>query len=159
MEDLYAIAYKSKATRDLTSQELDRLLLDARSFNEGWGVTGVLLYHAGSFFQFFEGSEQGVNAVYERVRHATTHNEIVELLNAPSRGRQFQSWHMGFCEPPETELQTLATASWEEAIPITRVSYERSEGLGLLLYYWNKWKAEPYPNNSFKPNTLRGGNL
>jgi hypothetical protein len=159
MEDLYAIAYKSKATRELTPQDLDRLLLDARAFNQGAGVTGVLLYHAGSFFQFFEGPEVGVEAVYERICQARTHTDIVELLKAPSRSRQFESWHMGFCEPPETELQTLATASWEDAMPITRASYERSEGLGFLLHYWNKWKAEPHPNNSFKPNTHRGGNL
>ena len=44
-------------------------------------------------------------------------------------------------------------------MPITRVSYERSEGLGFLLHYWNKWKAEAHPNNSFKPNTHHGGNL
>ncbi|QIK80640.1 BLUF domain-containing protein [Lysobacter sp. HDW10] len=146
MEHLYAIAYRSKAARELTSQELDRLLLDARTFNQRASVTGVLLYHDGSFFQFFEGPEEGVDAVYQRIRPARTHTNIVELLRAPSRSRQFESWHMGFCETPETELQTLATASWEEAMPITRVSYERSEGLGLLLNYWNKWKAEPHPS-------------
>ena len=153
---MYSIAYKSTATRDLTPQDLDRLLLDARSFNQKCGVTGALLYRSGSFFQFLEGPEPGVNAAYVRIRDATTHTDIVELLNAPSGARQFDSWHMGFCEPPESELQTLATASWENAIPITRVSYERSEGLGLLLHYWNKCKASPHPDNSFKPNPLRG---
>jgi hypothetical protein len=156
MEDPYAIAYKSRATRELTPRDLDRLLLDARSFNQGAGVTGVLLYHAGSFFQYFEGPGKGVEAVYERIRKATTHTDIVELLKAPCRSRQFESWHIGFCEPPETDLQTLATASWEEAMPITRVGYERSEGLGFLLHYWNKWKADPHPNNSSKPKPPRG---
>ena len=153
---MHAIAYKSEARRDLTLQDLDRLLLDARTFNETAGVTGVLLYHAGSFFQFFEGPEQGVQAAYARICRATSHSDLVELLNAPSRERQFESWHMGFCEPPETALQALATASWEDAIPVTRATYERSQGLGLLLHQWNKWKAEPYPNNSFKPKPLRG---
>lgn len=155
MEDLRSIAYKSRATRELTPQDLDRLLLDARGFNQEAGVTGVLLYHAGSFFQFFEGPEKGVEAVYERIRQATTHTNIVELSKAPSCSRQFESWHMGFCEPPQTVLQTLATASWEEAMPITRTDYECSEGLGFLLHYWSKWKAEPYPNDSFKPAPLR----
>jgi hypothetical protein len=142
MEDLHSIVYKSEATRALTAQDLDRLLLDARSFNEGAGVTGVLLYHAGSFFQFFEGPEQGATAVYRRICQSTIHNNIVELLNTTASERQFESWHMGFCSPPQTELQLLATASWEDAIPMTRSTQKRSQGLGLLLNYWSKWTAE-----------------
>ena len=150
MKDLRAIAYTSKASRDLTPRDLDRLLLDAQSFNKACDVSGVLLYHGGTFFQFFEGPETGVTAVYARIRQATMHNVIVELLSAPASERQFASWHMAFCEPPESELQALETASWEEAVPMTRTTYERSEGLALLLYYWSKWKAEPYPNNSVR---------
>jgi hypothetical protein len=145
MEDLYSIAYKSTAKRQLTPQDLDRLLLDARSFNQELGVTGVLLHHGCSFFQFFEGPEKSVRAVYSRIKSAQTHTDIVELLHAPSGSRQFESWHMGFSQPPQTELQILANASWEEAIPVTRDTYARSEGLGLLLHHWNKWKAEPAP--------------
>ena len=40
-------------------------------------------------------------------------------------------------------MQLIANAGWENAMPITRDGYQRSEGLGLLLYHWNKWKAEP----------------
>ena len=156
MTELRAIAYTSKASRELPPQDLDRLLLEAQSFNEACNVSGVLLYHAGTFFQFFEGPETGVMAVYARIRQATMHNTIVELLNALANERQFASWHMAFCEAPESELQALETASWEEAIPMTRTTYERSQGLALLLYYWSKWKSEPYPNNSFKPKPLRG---
>ena len=156
MTDLRAIAYTSKASRDLTSQDLDRLLLEAQSFNEACDVSGVLLYHAGTFFQFFEGPEAAVMAVYARIRQATMHTRIVELRDALASERQFAAWHMAFCEAPESELQALETASWEETIPMARTTYERSQGLALLLYYWSKWKAEPYPNNSFKPKPLRG---
>ena len=50
MNDMHAIAYESETKRELTLQDLDRLLLDARTFNEAAGVTGVLLYLASSFF-------------------------------------------------------------------------------------------------------------
>lgn len=156
MRDLRAIVYTSKATRDLTSRDLDRLLEDAQTFNESREVSGVLLHHAGTFFQFFEGPADAVDTVYARIRKATTHDNIVEHLNAPASQRQFASWHMAFCEPPESDLQALETASWEEAVPMTRATYERSPGLALLLYYWSKWKAEPYLATPFKPEPLLG---
>lgn len=157
MTDLRAIVYTSKATRHMAAQDIERLLFEARIFNQSHDVSGVLLYHAGSFFQFIEGPADGVAAVYARIREAKMHNSIVELLNAPASQRQFASWHMAFCEPPESGLEELETASWEDAIPMTRTIYERSQGLALLLYYWSKWKAEPYPNNSVrKPPSTPG---
>jgi len=150
MTKLHAVAYTSRATRQLTPPDLDRLLLAAQSFNEARGVTGVLLYHEGLFFQFVEGPASEVATVYARIRKATIHGGILELLNAPVSHRQFSSWHMGFCEPAESELQALQTASWEEAIPMTREIYERSPGLALLLYYWSKWKAEPFSGGQTK---------
>ena len=55
MHQLRSIAYISSVTRALSDEELERLLVDARSFNESVGVTGVLLYNGNSFFQYFEG--------------------------------------------------------------------------------------------------------
>ena len=49
------IAYVSAAVKPLSAEEVDALLLDARAFNLKAGVTGVLLCHKTTFFQFFEG--------------------------------------------------------------------------------------------------------
>lgn len=152
MTALVAFAYKSTAVRDLTAHDLDDLLLDARSFNAQSCVSGVLLYHDRSFFQYFEGPEQGITEVYDRICKSTKHHDIVELLNRPISERQFELWHMGFCKPPATVLQTLANTRWEESIPITRAGYERSEGVGLLLYYWSKWKADWHPDCHIPPD-------
>lgn len=148
MTALRAVAYTSKSSRLLGSEYLDRLLVEAQVFNRSCDVTGVLLHHGGTFFQFIEGPAAGVAAVYARIRQASAHNTIVELLDAPASERQFASWHMAFCEPPASEMQGLETASWEEAIPMTRTLYERSPGLALLLFHWSKWKADPYPPDS-----------
>ena len=56
--------------------------------------------------------------------------------------RYFDTWHMGFCEAPETAFQALANANWEQSMPITRDEFEGFEGLRLAVYYWNKWSAE-----------------
>lgn len=152
MTDLVAIAYKSQAARDLTADDLERILLSARSFNAASCVSGVLLHHDDSFFQYFEGPTQAIAETYERIRKSTSHKDLVQLADRPISERQFGSWHMGFCETPATTLQALANTTWEESIPMTRTTFERSEGLGLLLYYWNNWKAQPRADGSRRPN-------
>lgn len=139
---LHAIAYVSTATRSLQPAEIDGLLLDARGFNAMSGVTGVLLFNGQQFFQYFEGLPEDVDAVYGRIRQARSHTDIRELMNSAVGHRQFDSWHMGFCNATATTLQELAQARWEESIPITRSSYERTDGIALLVHYWSKWQAE-----------------
>lgn len=142
MTGLSAIAYRSVARRRLSSLELDALLVDACAFNAVVGVTGVLFHHDGRFFQYIEGEAAGLKQVYERIRNAGAHRELVELLHGPVAQRQFERWHMGFCQAPESTLQELSNAAWIEAMPITRASDKASEGVGLALYHWSKWLAE-----------------
>lgn len=68
MSGLVAVAYLSTAAPFLTEADLEHLLADARSFNSRAQVTGALLVHDATFFQYFEGPEEGVEAVYARVR-------------------------------------------------------------------------------------------
>ncbi len=139
---LRSIAYTSIATRGFTPECLDALLLDARDFNASVEVTGALFFHRGKFFQYFEGSEVGIDLVHKRILGSSSHTRIHGLLNTAMPRRYFDAWHMGFCEAPETAIQQLANASWAQSMPVTRDEFEGFEGLSLVVHYWNKWCAE-----------------
>lgn len=139
---LRSVAYVSRATRKFIPEQLDALLLDARMFNASVDVTGVLFFHRDRFFQYFEGPASGVQSVYRRIRQSSSHQDIQELLVVEMPRKYFDTWHMGFCEAPETAVQQLANASWEQSMPITRDEFEGFKGLELAVYYWNKWSAE-----------------
>ena len=145
---LRSIAYVSSATRSFIPEQLDALLLDARMFNASVSVSGVLFFHKDRFFQYFEGPIEGVEAVYSRIRNSSSHHQINELLATDITRRYFDTWHMGFCEAPETAVQQLANASWEQAMPITRDEFQGFKGLELAVYYWNRWSAERSPSTS-----------
>src|SRR5690606_22705061 len=100
-------------------------------------------YGDGRFFQLLEGSEEGVKKTFNRLSSASSHNNLRVLSQGPVAARMFESWHMGFVRAPTSAMQELSQAAWEEAFPYTRSDAEKSEGLGLLVYYWNKWSAEP----------------
>lgn len=134
--ELCSIAYVSSATQLFDAAELEALLVDARQFNLEHGVTGVLLYGDGNFMQYFEGSDQGVQAAYERIRASRRHVNIIELLNEPVARRSFADWQMGFVRPTESELVALSTASWRKAAAQAADSADMSPGLALLLDFW-----------------------
>lgn len=141
MDELCAVAYTSLASRPQSATDLDALLQDAQGFNQAAGVSGVLCYHDGLFIQYFEGPASAVERAYARIRASTRHRDLVELSRHPIDARQFQQWHMAFCQAPETLLQVLANIGWEDNIPVTRSQAEPSKALGEILFRWNRWVA------------------
>lgn len=141
MDQLWAVAYTSLASRPLSATELDGLLQDAQAFNREVGVSGVLCYDDGLFIQYFEGPYAAIARAYARIRASTMHRELVELSSSAISERQFEHWHMAFCQTPETLLQVLANAGWEDNIPVTRSEGEPSKAVGEILFRWNRWVA------------------
>ncbi len=136
MTDFTAIAYTSRAVRRLDTKALDDLLIDARAFNDRVQVTGALLHHQGSFFQYFEGPPGAVARVYARIKASSQHGELIELLHQPIAARQFGNWHMAFSEAPATVLEELANEYWEMTLPGLLDRQAHSPGLKLLLDFW-----------------------
>lgn len=138
MKPLTALAYLSSASQPFSEADLEALLLDARARNRQHGVTGVLLHHDGSFFQYLEGPEDGVAAVYERIRASRRHRGLIELFRWPCPGRLFDGWTMGFSQAPHGVVLKLEQAAWAEVIDHSRQRPDRPAGVQLLLDYWRQ---------------------
>lgn len=138
--ELEAIAYTSTAVGHPTDAELHDLLVKARAQNELNGVTGVLLYHDGSFFQYFEGPPRGMEVVYERIRIAPMHRGIIELMRAPVKERAFSEWLMGFTRTPGSEILQLENASWHARVMQHEESPTNSDGFQLLYHFWRTYR-------------------
>lgn len=109
---LRAIAYVSEASAGVSSTVLDTLVGDAARFNTVAGVTGVLLFDGGRFLQYFEGPEDGVAAVHERIRQARSHHGIVELGHARVPQRYFPNWGMRWLGVEPALIQQLSVGDW-----------------------------------------------
>lgn len=136
MPPLSTIVYVSSAAPAQTEEALEELLFDARRFNQGVGVTGVLLYHGGDFFQYLEGPEDGVDQVYDRILGATRHRLIVRLFQGAIAQRQFPAWVMGFGNAPRSQMLQLSQADWKGRAAKAHRDAEVSDGVGLLVNYW-----------------------
>ena len=113
MYQLRSIAYSSSTTGTLPDEELERLLVDARSFNESVGVTGVLLYNGASFFQYFEGDTVACERVFERIIGSSRHHSVHTLVDRSVQVRYFSNWTMGFSTASNSQL--LALSQWTKS--------------------------------------------
>jgi hypothetical protein len=136
MGDLEAVVYVSSATRPFETEDLDELLLEARSLNRKSGLTGILLYSDGNFMQFFEGTRAAVAETYERIKLSTKHTGIIQLMHDPIRERSFPEWEMGFAHPESSELMELATANWERLRSDANAIAAKPPGMTFLEHFW-----------------------
>ena len=85
---LHRLIYLSAAVGVLRADELDRILLRSKASNSGAGITGLLLFHEGSFLQMIEGPAAGVMSLpssLERYREAWRERLPAQLRRSIAR--------------------------------------------------------------------------
>ena len=75
---------------------LAELLCKVRSKNESLGVSGMLLFHQGSFIQVLEGPEETVDELFELIKEDPRHTKVALVLRQEVDERDFADWSMGF---------------------------------------------------------------
>jgi hypothetical protein len=92
---LARIGYVSALREHPSRDEVDALLSVWRRRNAEHGVTGLLLYDAGSIFQVIEGFPEDVVRLYERIARDPRHHFIARLVHEAATERAFGDWSMG----------------------------------------------------------------
>ena len=136
MTNLESVVYVSTATQLLSEDQLVALLTSAREKNESVGVTGVLLYHDGSFLQYIEGPNDAVETVYEKIRQSSMHHSILELMREPIEARRFGHWSMGFTHVPKDAILRLSNTLWLHGNAQINGT-DDSAGVALLKEFWH----------------------
>ncbi len=94
MSNLSAIVYRSRAVFALSDVDLFYLLAHARQRNREDGLSGVILYDRGYFFQWIEGSNQVLGNTWNRIRSDQRHTDIRVLADQQIPVRLFEGWSM-----------------------------------------------------------------
>jgi len=93
---VHQVIYSSAAVEPFSDSELSQLLAAARVNNDRLGVTGMLLYHEGSFLQALEGDQGVLESLYAKIGKDKRHHRVVALLRRNVERRLFDQWQMGF---------------------------------------------------------------
>lgn len=96
MSEIIHCIYASKAAAGFSEAQLPQLLQNARANNAAAGLTGMLLYVDGNFFQVLEGEPASVARIFARICSDARHERVTQIIREPIFERQFAEWTMGY---------------------------------------------------------------
>ncbi len=97
--------YISRQKKSFSNEDLDLLLLNARTYNATKNITGILFYFDGIFIQHIEGNSIDVVGLFEKINKDSRHDDIQVLKSGTVPERRYLDWKMLFknIEPEEVE--------------------------------------------------------
>jgi hypothetical protein len=142
---LRAIAYVSDAVEGLDGAGIDHILAEASSFNRVAGVTAVLMFDGHRFVQYFEGPDDGVESVYQRVLNARSHVRLRELAHGDVATRHFPRWTMASARIDAEVLNGIVDTDWRGFSAAAPVDGQRRVGFARMLELWTGVSGELEP--------------
>jgi hypothetical protein len=92
---LYTFVYCSRAADGVDDAEVNRLIESAQRHNLTCGITGVLVFGSGVFFQWIEGPAAEVLKLMANLHGDPRHYDIVALdQSEEKRERLYPNWQM-----------------------------------------------------------------
>jgi uncharacterized Fe-S cluster-containing MiaB family protein len=98
------LIYASKASVDISKDDILVLLENAIDKNKSQDITGMLVSDSGSFLQVLEGEEKTVNQLFSVISGDGRHSNIVKIISEVIPERRFNDWSMGFASLSRQEL-------------------------------------------------------
>lgn len=138
--------YASTASRAYGPQELADMLTVARARNLARGVSGILLYIDGSFFQVLEGEAEVVDALYQRIAEDPRHFRVTTIMRERIARRAFADWSMGFAELASAQLGDSLGLNdfFNSASCLDMLTPGRAKKL-LTAFAAGRWRQAPVP--------------
>jgi hypothetical protein len=132
---LHQVAYCSRAAPEVDASTVDRIVATARRSNPAQGITGLLVFGSGVFFQWLEGPRDHITGLMAKILRDPRHDEVVTLSHSEEvRERLFPDWSMELVTPDqirEVLLDALANAEDEQnSASLTRL-LEKIDSNGL----------------------------
>jgi len=92
---LYHYVYCSRAADSVDDAEVNRIVESAQRNNLARGITGVLVYGSGVFFQWVEGPAAQIQKLIANLHRDPRHYDIVSLSQSEEeRERLYPNWEM-----------------------------------------------------------------
>ena len=93
--NLFTFVYCSRAADGVDDAEVNRLIESAQRCNLACGITGVLVFGSGVFFQWIEGPAAEVKRLMASLHRDPRHYDIVSLdQSEEKRERLYPDWQM-----------------------------------------------------------------
>ena len=94
-QSIHHIVYCSKAVQHMDKEALEKIITTAKHHNPRFGITGLLVFGSGIFFQWLEGPRDNVTSLFKIISADLRHSDVVLLTKEDEfRERLFPNWDM-----------------------------------------------------------------
>ena len=93
---LHSILYVSVTNKDYSKNELDKLLVQFRTNNKVYNITGILLYYNRNIIQYIEGEPEKIYILFNNIVKDDRHYHVIKLNSENIDCRKFPEWDMGY---------------------------------------------------------------
>ncbi len=108
MSTILTVVYRSHASTVFSSREArQQLKVHAQGENANAGITGVLVYCEGVFFQAIEGPVAAVDRLFGNILRDSRHHDIKLMTRTEIPKRAYGNWSMAFIETEDTPQATI----------------------------------------------------
>jgi hypothetical protein len=104
---IYYTIYTSKPVDELTPEILQAITDVSAKNNPALKVTGMLLGIETKYFQYLEGPEENVKALYQKIWKDPRHQNVTQWIKGYSNERVFGEWSMGSWLLTNQELKSM----------------------------------------------------
>jgi hypothetical protein len=131
---LFNLVYCSQASEGVENADVDTIIATSRRRNPVLGITGVLVFGGGVFFQWIEGPKAEVMGLVKLIE-ADPRHELFVILSTDEevRERIFPTWDMELVGPEniqEVLQDAIETARDQKSVDALQLLLERLQTLG-----------------------------
>lgn len=130
---VHQIVYISSSRTADTGPVAESILAKARIKNAALGLSGVLLFSEGAFFQVLEGERDVVEAMFRRIALDDSHSQLITMHKADIAERAFADWSMGGFHLASDDPLADRIKSIARHEDFTRRSTETEQVLSILI--------------------------
>lgn len=120
LRPLYHTVYCSRASLGVDGPAVDRIIASSHRLNPARGITGLLVFGSGIFFQWLEGPRDNVLELMALLKADARHRDMVTLEESEEvRERLFPDWSMELVDATDIRavlLDARETAQDEQSI-------------------------------------------
>jgi len=92
----YAISYVSSVNPNLTEDDIQEVLKYTRNWNNNNGITGILLYSDGNFFQVLEGEKEVLKSLLAKIMKDNRHHNVMVIFEKEVSQTKFDNYQSDF---------------------------------------------------------------
>jgi len=92
----YAIVYVSTASQDLNKKEIEGILNYSKEWNNDHGITGLLLFSGGNFFQIVEGEKNKISELFREIKSDDRHHNIMQIFGKDIHKEAYDGYDSDF---------------------------------------------------------------